>query len=89
MCDCSLKAEMSRLVGVGFVRCFVIRSLKVQLLLRCTLFDWLGHVFCMTHIIYRRGVTLKNRYRDFLSISDIRRKISCIICKSEKQILDG
>jgi hypothetical protein len=91
MCDCSLKVEVDRLVGVGFMRRFVMRSLKMQLLLWCALIDWLGHVFCMAHIIYRRGVVLLSRYCGPSSVHGMKRKISFTVRKGEKQIqiLDG
>jgi hypothetical protein len=91
MCDCSLGVEVGRLVGVGFMRYFVMRSLKMQLwLFKYALADWLG-IFCMSHIIYRRGVILLSRYRDLLTLLGMKRKISCIVRKGEKQIqiLDG
>jgi hypothetical protein len=91
MYDCSLKVEMDSLVGVGFMKCFVVRSLKMQLcLFECTLIDWLG-IFCMARIIFGGNVISLNRYRDLLSISYMKRKISCIVRKGEKQIqiLDG
>jgi hypothetical protein len=90
MRDCSLEVEAGRLVGVGFIRCFVVRSLEMQLLLWCNLIDWLG-IFCIARIIYRRGVVLWNRYCDLLYKHGVKRKISCIVRKGEKQIqiLDG
>jgi hypothetical protein len=62
----------------------------MQLLLWCTLIDWLD-IFYMVHIIYRRGVILLNRYRDLLSIPGMKPRISYTIQKGEKQIqiLDG
>jgi hypothetical protein len=88
--DCSMKLNVDRLVGVGFMRSFVMRSLKMQLLLWRTLIDWLV-IFCMLRIIYRRGVIHWNQYCDSSSVSGMRRKISCIVRKGEKQIqiLDG
>jgi hypothetical protein len=85
MCDYSLKVEVDRLVGVGFMR-----SLKMQLLLWCTLIDWLD-IFCMAHIIYRRGVVLLSRYCVPSSVHGMNRKISCTVRKGGKQIqiLDG
>jgi hypothetical protein len=67
-----------------------MRSLKMQLLLWCTLIDWLG-IFCMARIIFGGNVISLNRYRDLLSVPGIKRKISYIVRKSEKQIqiLDG
>jgi predicted membrane channel-forming protein YqfA (hemolysin III family) len=99
MCDYSLKVEVSRLVGVGFMRYFIIRSLKMQLwLFKYALIGWLG-IFCMAHIMYRKDVFSTSRYRGLLlSIPGIKRKISyivrkgeCIVRKGEKQIqiLDG
>jgi hypothetical protein len=91
MYDCSLKVEMSRLVGVGFMRRFVMRSLKMQLLLWCTLVDWLV-IFCMRSIMCRRGVMPWNQDCSLsLSIPNIEHKISYIVRKGEKQIqiLDG
>jgi hypothetical protein len=89
MCDYSLKVKVSRLVGVGFIRCFVVRSLKRQLyLFRYALTDWLG-IFCMARVMYRKDVISWDRYRDLLSIPGMKRKISYIVRKGEKQILDG
>jgi hypothetical protein len=68
-----------------------MRGLKMQLcLLRDALVDWLV-IFCMAHIIYRKGAISWKRYRSLLPMSDIKRKISCTIRKGEKQIqiLDG
>jgi hypothetical protein len=91
MYDCSLKVEVGRLVGVRFVRYFIVRSLKMQLcLFECALADWLG-TFCMMRIIYRRGVFSMNQYCGSSSMSSMKRKISYIVRKGEKQIqiLDG
>jgi hypothetical protein len=91
MCDCSLKVEVGRLIDMGFMRCFVMRSLKMQLwLFECALADWLV-IFCMARTMFGEGVTLENRYRDFLYRSGIKRKIFYIVRKGEKQIqiLDG
>jgi hypothetical protein len=90
MCDYSLKVVVGRLVGVGFVRHLVMRSLKMQLLLWCTLVDWLG-IFCMARVIFGGNVVSWDRYRDLLSIPDIKRKTVCVVRKGEKQIqiLDG
>jgi hypothetical protein len=91
MCDCSLKVEVSRLVDVGFMRRFVMRSLKMQLwLLRCALADWLS-IFYMVRIIFGGNVTSLNRYRNLLSVPGMKRKISYVVRKGEKQIqiLDG
>jgi hypothetical protein len=94
MCDYSLKVEVSRLVGVGFMR-----SLKMQLyLFRCALADWLV-VFCMAHVMYRKDVFSTSRYRGLLLYTSsmkhkttyIVRKGEYIVRKGEKQIqiLDG
>jgi hypothetical protein len=90
MYDCSLKVEVDRLVGVGFIRCFVVRGLEMQLLLWCALIDWVG-IFCMAHVTYRRDVTFRNQYCNLLPISGMKRETSCTIRKGEKQIqiLDG
>jgi hypothetical protein len=81
---------MSRLIGVEFIRCFVVRSLEMQLLLWYILANWLG-VFCMMRAIFRGGVISWGRFRDLLSVPNMKRKISCIVRKGEKQIqiLDG
>jgi hypothetical protein len=62
----------------------------MQLLLWCTLANWLG-VFCMVQVMYRRSVVPWNRYRSLLSAPRIKRKTCCIVRKGEKQIqiLDG
>jgi hypothetical protein len=95
VCDYSLKVEGGRLVG--FVECFIMRGLKMQLLLWCTLIDWLG-IFCMARVIFGGNVISWDRYRDLLSIPNMKRKISCIVRKGECivrkgekqiQILDG
>jgi hypothetical protein len=57
----------------------------MQLLLWCTLTDWLD-IFYMLRIVYRRGVVHWNQYCDSSSVSGMRRKISCIVRKGEKQI---
>jgi hypothetical protein len=90
MRDCSLKVEAGRLVGVGFIRCFVVRGLEMQLLLWCTLIDWLG-IFCMMRIMFGGSVISWNQYRDLLFTSGMKRKTFCIVRKGEKQIqiLDG
>jgi hypothetical protein len=84
-----LKLKMDRLVGVRFARCFVMRGLKMQLLLWCTLIDLLG-IFCMARVMYRECVFPWDRYRD-LSAPSVKRKTSCIVRKGKKQIqiLDG
>jgi hypothetical protein len=82
---------MDHLVGVGFMRCFVMRSLKMQLcLFECALADWLG-IFCMARVIYRRGAIFMDQYCGSSSMSSMKRKISYIVRKGEKQrqILDG
>jgi hypothetical protein len=82
---------VDRLVGVGFMKCFVVRSLKMQLwLFECTLVDWLV-IFYMARIIYRRSVISLNRYRYLLSVPGMKRETFCIVRKGEKQIqiLDG
>jgi hypothetical protein len=87
----SLKVEVDRLVGVGFMRCFVMRSLKMQLwLLWCALADWLV-IFYMARAMYRKDVFPWNQYCGPSSIPCINRKTVCIVRKSEKQIqiLDG
>jgi hypothetical protein len=90
MCDYSLKVEGGHLVGVGFVRRFVMRGLEMQLLLWYTLIDWLG-AFCMVRVIFGGNVISLNRYRDLLSIPNMKRKTVCAVRKGEKQIqiLDG
>jgi hypothetical protein len=52
--------------------------------------DWLG-IFCMICVILRKGVIPWNMHRDLLSVSGMKREISCAIRKGEKQIqiLDG
>jgi hypothetical protein len=98
MCGCSLEVDVGSLVGVGFMRYFVMRGLKMQLLLWYTLIDWLG-VFCMVRVMYRECVIPWNQYCDsslFVTgmkheTSCIVRKTVCIVRKGEKQIqiLDG
>jgi hypothetical protein len=90
MCDYSLKVEVGRLVGVGFMRHFIIRSMKMQLLLWCALADWLG-IICVARVMFRGNVISWDRYRDLLSIPNMKRKTVCIVRKGEKQIqiLDG
>jgi hypothetical protein len=88
--DCNLKIEAGRLVDMGFVRC-IIRSLKMQLCLSgCTLINWLS-IFCMAHIVYRRGVVPWNQHCISSRILGTRSEIFCIMRKGEKQIqiLDG
>jgi hypothetical protein len=87
-CDCSLEVEAGHLVGVGFIRCFVMRSLKMRLLLWCTLADWLG-IFCTMRIMFGRDVVPLNRYRDLLYISSIKRKVSYIVRKGECIVRKG
>jgi hypothetical protein len=72
------------------MKSFVMRSLKMQLLLLCTLIDWLG-IFYMVRIIFGGNVISLNRYRDLLSIPNMKRKTVCTVRKGEKQIqiLDG
>jgi hypothetical protein len=93
MCDYSLKVEVDSLVGIGFMKCFVMRSLKMQLcLFECALADWLSYVFCMVRIIYKKSVTPWNQDCSLLlSVPGMKRKTSCIVRKGEKQIqiLDG
>jgi hypothetical protein len=81
---------VGRLVDVGFMKNFVMRSLKMQLLLWCALIDWLG-IFYMARVMYKRGVVPLSRYRDLLPIPSIKRETVCIVRKGEKQIqiLDG
>jgi hypothetical protein len=57
----------------------------MQLLLWCTLIDWLV-IFCMAHIIYIRGVVLLSRYCGPSSVHGMKRKAFCIVRKGEKQI---
>jgi hypothetical protein len=83
VCDCSLKVEMDSLVGVGFIRCFVMRSLKMQL---CLLRDDWINTFCIVHIMYKRSVASWNQYCSSSSVSSIKRKTFCIVRKGEKQI---
>jgi hypothetical protein len=56
----------------------------------CALVDWLS-VFYMMYAILRRSVVPWNMHRNLLSMSGMKRKISYIVCKGEKQIqiLDG
>jgi hypothetical protein len=51
---------------------------------------WLD-IFCIARIVCRRDVLSMIRYCGSSSISGIKRKISCIVRKGEKQIqiLDG
>jgi hypothetical protein len=88
--DYSLEIEAGRLVGMGFMRYFVMRGLEMQLLLWCTLIDWLG-IFCMARIICRKYVVPWNRYCGPSSVPSMKRKTVCIVRKGEKQIqiLDG
>jgi hypothetical protein len=92
MCDCSLGVEVGHLVGVGFMRYFVMRSLKMQLwLFKYALIDWLD-IFCMMHIMYRKDMIPWNQYCSLsLSVSCMKPKISYTIRKGGKQIqiLDG
>jgi hypothetical protein len=91
ICDCNNKVEVDSLVGMGFARYFVMRSLKMQLcLLRSVLVDWLI-IFCMARVMYRRGAISWRRYRNLLPMSGMKRKSYCIVRKGEKQIqiLDG
>jgi hypothetical protein len=91
MCDYSLKVEVGHLVGVGFMRRFIMRSLKMQLwLFECALADWLG-IFCMVRITFRGNVVPWNQYCGSSSTHGVKREISCVIRKGEKQIqiLDG
>jgi hypothetical protein len=78
------------LFGVRFVRYFVMRSPEMQLLLWCALVDWLV-IFCVAHIIYRRGMIHWNQCCGSSSTSSTKRKTVCIVRKGEKQIqiLDG
>jgi hypothetical protein len=86
MCDCSLKVEVDRLVGVGFTKSFVMRSMEMQLwLFGNVLINWLG-IFCMACVMYRKDVFPWNQYCGPSSISRIKREISCIVRKGEKQI---
>jgi hypothetical protein len=85
MWDCGLKVEVDRLVGVGFIRCFVMRSLKMQLLLWYALADWIN-TFCIVSIMYRKDVIHWNQYCGPSSIPGMKCKISCAIRKGEKQI---
>jgi hypothetical protein len=90
-CDCGLKLNVDLLVGVGFMRRFVMRSLKMQLwLFKYALIDWLG-IFCMVRIMFGGGVASRGQYCGSLSTSSTKRKISYIVRKGEKQIqiLDG
>jgi hypothetical protein len=62
----------------------------MQLLLWCTLIDWLG-VFCMERITFRGSVVPWNQHCDSSSTPSMKRNTSCIVRKGEKQIqiLDG
>jgi hypothetical protein len=75
---------------MGFARYFVMGSLKMQLLLWCTLIDWFG-IFCVVRITFGGSVISWNQYRDLLTIPGMKRKTCCIVRKGEKQIqiLDG
>jgi hypothetical protein len=80
------------LVGMGLARCFVMRSLKMQLrLFKYVLADWLGHAFCMARIIFGKDMVPKDQYCSLSSVPRIKCKTSCIARKGEKQIqiLDG
>jgi hypothetical protein len=91
MYDCSLKVEVDRLVGVGFMRYFVMRGLEMQLCLSGgALIDCFG-IFCMMHTVFRGNVAPWNQYCNLLPISGMKRETSCTIRKGEKQIqiLDG
>jgi hypothetical protein len=86
MCDYSFKVDVDRLVGVGFVRCFVMRGLEMQVwLFKYALADWLV-IFCMARVISGGNVISLNRYRDLLPIPNMKRKAVCIVRKGEKQI---
>jgi hypothetical protein len=62
----------------------------MQLLLWCTLIDWLD-IFCMARNIFGGNVISMDRYYGLLPISNMMRKAFCIVRKGEKQIqiLDG
>jgi hypothetical protein len=63
----------------------------MQLLLWCTLIDWLV-IFCMARVMYRRGAAPWSRYCDLSpSVSGMKRETVCVVRKGEKQIqiLDG
>jgi hypothetical protein len=75
-----------------------MRNLEMQLLLWCTLINWLSYIFCMACIMYRKDVFPWDRYCDSSCISSMKcktscivRKTVCIVRKGEKQIqiLDG
>jgi hypothetical protein len=86
---CNFKVEMDRLVGMGFVRCFIMGGLKMRLyLLRNALIGLLG-IFCVECVMYKKDAAPWNRYCG--SMSDMKRKSYCIVRKGEKQIqiLDG
>jgi hypothetical protein len=61
-------------------------------LFECTLADWLIYVFCMARITFGGSVIPWSVHHDLLlSMPSMKRKISCIVHKGEKQIqiLDG
>jgi hypothetical protein len=76
---------VDRLVGVGFMRCFVMEGLKMQLYLWCAFANWLD-IFYMSRIIFGGNVISWDRYRDLLSVSCMKRETVCIVRKGEKQI---
>jgi hypothetical protein len=67
-----------------------MRSLEMQLLLWCTLIDWLG-IFCMARTICRGAMVPWNQCCDSLPMSSTKRNALYIVRKGEKQIqiLDG
>jgi hypothetical protein len=92
MYDCSLEVDVGRLVGVGFIRYFVMRGLEMQLcLFECALIDWFGYVLCVARIVFGGNVISWNQYCGSLSMSGMKRKTFCTVRKGEKQvqILDG
>jgi hypothetical protein len=62
----------------------------MQLLLWCTLADWLV-IFCMTRTMFIGSVISVGQHCSLLPISNMRRETFCVVRKGEKQIqiLDG
>jgi hypothetical protein len=62
----------------------------MQLLLWCTLINWLG-IFCMMRTMFGKDVFPWDQYCGSSYISGMKCKTSCIVRKGEKQIqiLDG
>jgi hypothetical protein len=62
----------------------------MQLLLWCTLIDWLV-IFCIARTMFGKDMVSWDRYCSSSSTPRIKREISCVVNKGEKQIqiLDG